>query len=237
MKTNVIMKSKDRFLLGVLIKQETKTGFLCLSDLQVSYDENKHKYGWSEKLIKDVLGYKDNLERIYYILEKQDFIKVSLNAFIDMVDNQGITTVLKKLGVYVTKGARKSKAVWCNPYIWVLIAMEMNPKLYAECVMWLTDKLILNRIEAGDMYRGLSVSISKWNPDYAMVAKGLNWCVFGKHESNIRNFATENQLKELRDLESNMSFAIDNGLIKSFPQLMNTLRFQYKRKHENIFLK
>lgn len=37
MKTNVVMISKDRDLFGVTIKQDTKTSFMSLTDLQEAY--------------------------------------------------------------------------------------------------------------------------------------------------------------------------------------------------------
>ena len=50
----------------------------------------------------------------------------------EMVKNEGIAKVLKGLGVWKTTGARATKTVYCDPYIWVLLAMELNPKIYAE---------------------------------------------------------------------------------------------------------
>ena len=42
MKTNIVMKSeKDRELFGVVIKQETKTGFMSLTDLQEAYTHGR----------------------------------------------------------------------------------------------------------------------------------------------------------------------------------------------------
>ena len=57
-----------------------------------------------------------------------------------------------------------NRSTWCNPYLWVLVAMEMNPELYAKVVVWLTDKLIINRIEAGNFYKGFTDQIKQWNP-------------------------------------------------------------------------
>jgi hypothetical protein len=38
MESNIIMNSKDRDLFGIVIKQETKTGFLSVSELQKAYE-------------------------------------------------------------------------------------------------------------------------------------------------------------------------------------------------------
>jgi hypothetical protein len=224
MKTNVVMKSTDRKLFGIVVRQETKTGHLNLSDLQHAYDIARGINGWSERHTKNVLESKTNLERIYYILENQGLIKVGISAFMENCENNGISKVLKGMGVYKTTGRGENKTVTCDPYIWTLIALEMNPMLYARVVTWLTDGLIINRIEAGDFYKGFSRAIKKFGPDYVKIAKALNYVVFNRHEAGIRNTATRQQLNDLIDLEKKMAFAIDMGYINSQTQLVDALR-------------
>lgn len=236
MNTNSIMKSEsDRNLFGAIIRQETKTGFLNLSDLQHCFDAIRFKNGWTNKHIPELMSRRENVERIYYILKKQDDIIVDLSTFIDMVENKGIATILKSFGEYKTTGARNTKTTWINPYIWILIALELSPEFYANAVLWLTDTLILNRIEAGNFYKDLSHSISKFsNPDYIGIAKALNYIVFDRHEAGIRNKANSHQLKELEDIEKKMSFAIDMGYITSHEMLLRELRKMYLQKKETI---
>lgn len=225
MKTNVVMHSPDRELFGVKIRQESKTGHLSLSDLQAAYAVAQLQNGWVEKNLTMLLNSMQNAERIYYILEKQQLIKLSFLSFMEEVASQGIIKVLKGVGVYKTSGRGANKSTWCDPYVWVLIAMELNPMLYAQTVIWLTDGLILNRIEAGNMYRGLSSAIARFpRPDYVAVARALNLLVFGKHEAGIRQGATVAQLKELASLEENMAFATNMGFINSHEELLEALR-------------
>lgn len=234
MKTNVIMKSTDRQLFGIVIRQETKTGFLNLSDLQQCFENIRIKKGWTNKHIPELISRRENIERIYYILKTQESIIVDLSTFIEQVDTKGIATVLKSFGEYRTTGARHTKTTWVNPYIWVLIALELSPEFYANAVTWLADKLILNRIEAGNLYKALSSSISKFNPDtnqYIQLAKALNYIIFNKHEAGLRNLATSKELKELEDLEKKTSFAIDMGYINSFDMLLNELRKIWNKKN------
>lgn len=237
MKTNIIMKSEqDRNLFGVVIRQETKTGFLNLSDLQEAYDRERFKNNWGERRVESVTASQDFKERCFYLLERQGLIKTSFLAFIEDVEKRGVTKVLKEHCAWVTKGARQNKTTWANPYIWVMIAMEMNPKLYAEVVVWLTDQLIVNRIEAGNFCKALNVSIQKFNPDgnnYIALAKALNHIAFNRHEAGIRNTGTKEQLKELANIEEKMAFAIDMGYIKSFDTLLEELRRIYRNKYNN----
>lgn len=226
MKSNVIISSTDRELFGVTIRQETKTGFLNLSDLQDVYDSVKFNKGWAkEKTVQSILSTKDNHERIFYLLEKQGIINCEISQFIEMMKNPAKN--LKKLKAYKTTGARHTKTTWCNPYLWVLIAMEMNPELYANVVMWLGDKLILNRIEAGNLYKGFSEAISKFNPDYRETAKALNYIVFGRHETGIRNSATQLELSNLVDVQKKLAFAVNMGYIKNKKVLIEEMRKMY----------
>lgn len=236
MKTNVIMTSStDRNLFGIVIRQQTKTGFLNLSDLQDCFDAIRVEKQWTNKHIPELISRKENIERIYYILEMQHVIKVDISTFIESVEHKGIATYLKTIGQYKTTGARQTKTTWVNPYIWTLIALELSPEFYAKTIIWLTDTLILNRIEAGNLYSALTKSISKFNPStdqYIKLAKSLNHIVFNKHEAGIRNMASTKQLKELEVLESKMAFAIDMGYINTFDMLINELRKIWNEKYQ-----
>jgi hypothetical protein len=233
MKTNVIMKSEiDRNLFGVVIRQETKTGFLNLSDLIEAYTQARVKNGWAEKNINRIM--ESDRETIFYILEKQNIITIPICTFIEYIDNQGFAKYMKSIGVYKTTGARHTKTIWVNPYIFVMVAMELNPIFKAQVIGWLTDELIINRIEAGNFCKTLNASIQKFKPDgnnYITLAKALNHIVFNKHESGIRNTGTKDQLKELADIESKMAFAIDMGYIKSFDELLKELRKLWNLKY------
>lgn len=230
MKTNVVMRSTDRKLFGVTVRQETKTSFLNLSDLQNAYDIARGIHGWSEKNINDIINRQSNIERIYYILESQELVNTSFRVFTENSQNEGIIRLLKRVGVYKMSGLGPSRSVSCNPYIWTLIAMELSPMLYAKVMTWLTDSLILNRIEAGDFYKDFSRAIVKFGPDYVKVAKALNYVVFNRHENGIRNTATKEQLNELIDLEKKMSFAIDMCFINSQSELIEKLRVMWNNK-------
>ena len=226
MKTNITMKSeKDRELFGVVIKQETKTGFMSLTDLQEAYTHARVLNGWRDKRIDHIIKQVENSERIYYLLKEQGFVNVSIDTFTEMVEKDGIIKVLKKAGVYKTTGRAENKTTMCNSYIWVLIAMELNPQLYAKVVTWLTDKLILNRIEAGNMCKTLNSALYKIkNTDFSKIAIEINKKVFGKHEAGIRNTRGKDELEKLYRLEDRLAFAIDRGYIKSTDEIIKAIR-------------
>lgn len=227
MKTNVVMQSeKSRELFGVIIRQNTKDSMLSLSDLQEAYIHARVLNGWSERgKIQDILAQKENVERIFYVLKEQKIINSEISDFMKMVDEKGIIKVLKGFGVYKTTGARATKTTYCNPCIWVLVAMELNPMLYAKVITWLTDKLIVNRIEACDLNNNLRrvICAKVDNPDYAGINRALNVKIFGHHQTGMRNLASEVDLQQLNKLQENIAFCIERGFLKSSDEIIREI--------------
>ena len=54
--------------------------------------------------------------------------------------------------------------------------------------------------------------------------------MFGKTAKGLRQTATEEQLKELNEIQIKFSFAIDMGYIKSYSQLIEEMREMYRIK-------
>jgi hypothetical protein len=225
MKTNIILQSKDRDLFGVVIKQETKTGFLSVSELQKAYEIARWQHGWSDRKVADIMQTDFFKERVFYLLDKQGVIKTSLSGFMEMVEKEGIAKVLKGLGVYKTTGARQTKTTFCNPYIWILLAMELNPMIYATVITWLTDSLIFDRIEAGDEYKPMNAAIKSIvpNPDYKKYAIAINKKVFSAHLSGMRNLASAQELKKIAKIEQFISQGINMKMIQNDEQVMYTI--------------
>lgn len=236
MKTNITMKSTDRNLFGVTIRQETKTQFLSVTDLQEAYTRARVQNGWSDRNVFDVLNNKQTAERMYFILKEQGLCDSNISDFMTQVTETSAVKVLKKYGAYKTVGARANKQTMCNPYIWMMLALDLNPELYAKVVMWLTDNLIINRIEAGDRYNALCRAIRKFpDADYRSVAMGINYIVFNVHETQIRDTATAEQLKEIDDLQKSLAFAVDMGYIKTMAALLSEMRKLWKDKWGSKF--
>ena len=222
MKTNIVLKSKDREIFGIVIKQETKTGFLSVSDLQKAYEIARWQHGWSDRKVSDIMQTKDFKERVFYLLENQGFIKTNLLGFMQMVETEGIAKALKGLGVYKTTGARESKATFTDPYIWILLALELNPMLYSKVVVWLGDSLLFDRVEAGDEFRPMNAAIGKiiQTPNYPKYSIAINEKVFGKHITGMRNLASAKELKNITKIEQYISQGISMGMIKDEKQVM-----------------
>ena len=251
--TNIIMKSKDRILFDVVIRQDTKDSFLSLSDLNDAYIRAREINGWSIKHLDDILKTNSNVERIYYIIreqifnendktektrfyEKNEVNKTTFSSFYEnypdypsfkkVVDEIGLPKVLKQLHLYRMTGRGENRKVMCNPYIWVLVAMEMNPILYAKVVGWITDGLILRRIEASTLNKKLADAIKNkfQNPEYWKINVALNERVYGEHMRGIRNTSKEQGLISLNGLQEVMAYLINHGIINNQEELLQKIK-------------
>ena len=225
MKQNVVLSSSDRELFGITIRQNTKESFLSVTDLQKAYEKARWVNGWSERRINDILNYEITRIRIYHLLNERNLINVSQDVFMDMAQREGITKILKGLDLYKTTGRGVNKTVMSDPYIWVLLAMELNPMLYAKVIIWLTDSLIFDRIEAGSEYLPMNSKIKEIvnKPDYPKYAKLINIKVFGEHKTGMRNLASSKELRSIADVEKTIITAIDNKWIKNEKDLLKFL--------------
>lgn len=225
MKNNITLSSKDRELFGVTIRQNTKESFLSVTDLQKAYERARWVNGWSERRINDILNYEITRIRIFHLLNERNLINVSQDVFMEMAQREGITKVLKGLRLYKTTGRGENKSVMADPYIWVLLAMELNPMLYAKVIIWLTDSLIFDRIEAGSEYLPMNSKIKEIikSPDYPKFARLINQKVFDHHQSGMRNLASSKELRKIADIEKTVITAIDNSWIKTEEDLLKFL--------------
>lgn len=137
---------------------------------------------------------------------------------------------------YIKKGRNTSSGktkdeIWMHPYLFIDFAMWINPKFKLSVIKFVYDQLIQERKLAGDNYLMLSSSGVKLKGyNFSEVAKAIQWIVYGKTGKGLRQTATEEQLKELNEIQIKFSFAIDMGYIKSYSQLVEEMREMYRIK-------
>lgn len=217
MKTNVTMVRK---MGNFDVTQRTQDAYFNASELLRQWNKNQIQ----QKRVDHFL----NLE------STKEFIEVLTN---DIRNNHADSCMLDS---YVTYKGNKSKGIenniWMHPYLFLDFAMWINPKFKLEVIRFVYDQLIQFRHSAGDNYKGLTSAIQRYsNVNYAVLAKGLNYIVFGKHEENLRQTASQEQLKQLTELQKQLAFSIDMGYIKSFDELINEMRRIWDMKHKLYF--
>ena len=129
-----------------------------------------------------------------------------------------------------TKRGRNA-GTWLHKLAFLKFAMWLDPKFEVKVLKFVYDELIKNRHDAGEDYKALSKAVSKLEGhDYGKVAKALNFIVFGKHEDDLRQNATQDELKELTLLQKQLAFNIEMGQVDDFESLMGLLRVIWNKK-------
>jgi hypothetical protein len=226
MKTNQVMKSSDREVFGITVRQETKNGFMSVTDLQQAYEKARWMHGWSDRSIHTVLQASGTQEKVYHLLKERNLINLGFPNFTELVESEGLITVMKGLGVWKTTGRGANRNVVCDPYIWTLLAMELNPMLYAKVIIWLTDSLIFDRMDAGNKFKPMNGAISRLlaKPDYPTYAREINMRVFGQHLTGMRNLASAKELRLISEIENTVTKTIEHGWIKTEEDILKLIR-------------
>lgn len=223
MKTSVNMIRK----IGTFeVSQRTLDGYFEATQLLQQWNKsNKDK----PKRIDEFLRNEKTIEFIEQIKKEENnhnLLTIS-DGEKSYTDNQVVIIIKGRK----TKIGQTPQRVFMHPYLFIDFAMWLNPKFKYAVIKFVYDQLIEYRHDVGDLYIGLSRAISIFkNVNYSQVAKGLNYIIFGNHRKNLRQLASENQLKKLRDLQSKLAFAVDMGYIKTYDELINEMRKIY---HDN----
>lgn len=214
MKTSVIM---HRPMGGLSILQRTKDGYFDGNALLSQWNSLNKK----RRRINDFLESKSTLEFIDALEE-------------EIANDEKLTMAYHSKKGRVTSKGRTKDEIWMHPYLFIDFAMWINPKFKLDVIKFVYDELIKNRHDAGDNYRMLSESGVKLKGyNFSEVATAMNWIVFGKRGKNLRQHASQDQLRELSDLQTKLSFAIDMGYIKNYQSLLSEMREIWKRKNRN----
>ncbi len=214
MKTSVVMNRK---MGDLIVNQRTKDGMFNATNLLDQWNKNKGLKGRKGKRIDDFMKLKSTIEFI-------DALKDEINN----TDDSRYLEVYKS-----TRG--KNGGTWMHPYLFIDFAMWINPKFKVKVIRFVYDELIKQRHNAGDNYVKLSASGVKLKGyKFREVATALNWIVFNKRGKNQRQDATQDELIELSELQTKLSFAIDMGYIKTYDDLISQMRKMWEYKRDQI---
>lgn len=217
MKTNVVMIRK---MGNFEVNQRTQDGFFNASTLLRQWNQSSSQ----QKRVDHFL----NLE------STKEFIPVLEADMRNHADSSVSVSYITKKG---NKSIGEDNQVWMHPYLFIDFAMWINPRFKLEVIRFVYDQLIEMRHSAGDNYRGLTSAVTRFNGvNYSQMAKGLNYIVFGRHDEGLRQIASQDQLRQLTELQKQLAFAIDMGYIKTFDELINEMRRIWNMKNK-LYLK
>jgi len=204
------------------VTQRTSDGMFNASLLLKQWNKNNQK----KKLVEFLRN--SQTESFIEALKNEDKSPSDKNHYGDI---EVITTSKGKN----TKKGKTPDTTWMHPYLFIKFAMWLNPRFEIQVIRFVYDQLIAYRNDAGDGYNGLTNAVQRFDDiDYSRLAKALNWIVFDRHERGIRQTATQEQLKELTEIQKKLAFACDMGYIKTFDELINEMRRMYRFKHYGI---
>lgn len=167
-------------------------------------------------------------------------VKEFLEALLEDESQRRKTTIgdnqlLIKIKGRNTKEGKTPDQVWMHPLLFIKFSMWINPKFEVKVLRFVYDELIQNRHLAGDNFKKMTEAISKLpDVDYSYITQCLNIVVFGKHYAGIRNYASEEQLKELHELEDKVAMLIDMEFVNDYQQLIEALRKFWQTKYQKF---
>ena len=211
------------------IRVDESNGFMCLTDLQEAYNRLRFKNNWKQKRVDNILSSTDNATRVYYILNKRGYIKEeTLDDFIDFVNTFSLVKAMKKYGAYVSKGARESKVVMCDPCIWTMIAYELNESMYANIVASMDLGELINIVETDNIHNKTLEFCESIDCNEAMeIIDKINWII--SRTKNIKSVDASKCVNEnIEKIQSFIEISIKIGDIKNKEDLLSYLKRIYE---------
>lgn len=216
----------DKILFGVIIRYDEETSFMSLTDLQEAYLRKRVLEGWSDKRIEGILSNKNSSERIYYIIKDKYIRGISLSSFIDDVSGSSLVKTLKSLGVYKSTGRGSNRLVMCAKEIWMMVAMELHPSIYNECIKMFGSSDISNNAvlyirgknEYNDIYRSLSSFFSSDDIDRIIFA--INKHVTGEGHKYLY---TKQESERIVCIQRDICKFIKRGILESVDDVIDML--------------
>lgn len=210
MKTNQIMiRPMGQFK----VEQRTKDAYFNATELLRQWNVTTG----SIKELKDYMSNKSTKELIATIVERENLNK----------DN---SPYLSSRG--------KNGGTWMHPVLFIDYAMWLNASFKYDVIKFVYDQMIEYRNECGEAYKELGQAVGKVvSKDFmpvamSKIAKGINYCVFGNHEPQIRNqHGCEKKMRELFMFERKVADLISEGFLKDFNSIMDYLRRMWHKEH------
>jgi hypothetical protein len=219
MKTSVDM---NRQMGNFIVRQRTKDGY---------FDAGYLLRQWNK------VNQEKKISRFLEMEKTQSFIQEIIDQESHSAKmHDGIFQVVITIKGKNTYQGKKPDKVYMHPYLYMDFAMWLNSKFKYHVLKFVFDQLIEYRHAAGLGNNELMDAISRtWNvvfpPTYQEINIALNYIVFNNCYTGIRNSATIEQLRDLRDMQKIFAFNVLTGLIKNIHDLKLQLQKEYVRRH------
>lgn len=244
MKTNVRLIPETRELLGKKVTVMPKDGFICITEAMQALTDKREEMGLAPRQLSHLMESKDFQERIKELVNqlnsrgllvrcRKPYASKNTPSMSNLYD-------FYKLGLAYKRGKGEDQKWFINPYLFIMISLELDPEIYATVILWISEGFIEDRNMAGDAYVQMSAALYKMVDDrdnfkdyISRVAKAINFIVFNKHEDGIRNTATRNQLNEIVTLENEIHCLLRDEFIKDYQGLIKYMGDRWKKRWGN----
>jgi len=240
MKTNQIMVRK---MGNFDVNQRTKDGMFNATALLKQWNQSAVSEKVKEKRTIKFLELDKTKEFIETIIENEN-TQLPDNQESNLKHKPGNQVVSKTRAKTLKNGKRISGEYWMHPLLFIDFAMWLNARFKYKVLKFVQDELIESRHNAGDSFKAMNTAVKTLKGEnkvfYKDIARALNFITFGNHISGgeMRQNATQNELKELAALENMVANVIESDLINTQDELLSFLRKQYVKKFpKNPFLK
>lgn len=183
MKTEVKMK---RELFGMEITQKSKSEFFSATDLVKAGNKFRAINGLQPFDLSEWLRYKSTKEFIDALEARFGKVKISARG--------------------------RGTHTWVHPYLFIDIALAIDPQLKIEVYQWLYDHLLRYRNDSGDSFKKMTGALYQNATNKSSFTKDIkSLCRYIKNECGVKDWQTanENQLK-LRDrMHENIALLCD----------------------------
>lgn len=194
----------------------------------------------SEKYIADFLKLKNTKEFIDALcdelLEKSEIhnsLKINCGEK-SVIDYQEVIKT-KKGGASST--GIKPDEVWMHPLLFIKFACWLNPRFEVKVLSFVQDQLIMYRNRIADSHRKWTDMLQQLgckDSQYSKLQREMNLAVFGNSYDGIRNFASEEQLLKMSNLENAIEQAVQFGLITDLTGVGSYLRKVYEQDFPSL---
>lgn len=177
----------ERELFGAIIKQNNQNCFFSATDLI------KGGNGWRIANGMDIVKFEDWKNR------------QSTKEFIKELEEQEKTRV-------IISGRGRGHDTWVHPFIFIDLALWINPKLKVEVYKWLYDSLIQYRNQSGDSYKKMCGALYLTETNKSNFKENMcNLAHRIKIECEVTDWqkATEKQLKLRDKIHENIALLSD----------------------------
>lgn len=193
------------------VHQRTKDGFFNATGLLKAWNEST--------------GEKKEVTKFFELANTKEFITA-------LLEEENLNT--QDSAYLKTRG--KNGGTWMHPILFVKFAMWINPRFEVQVIKFVYDQMIAYRNEAGEAYKELAsavgtiVSRDLMSAAMSKIARGINYCIFGHHDTLVRNqYGNEKKMRELFQFERKVADLINEGFLKSFDGTMKYLNMMFGR--------